>query len=144
MSYDVMVFHHGKLPSELEPLRRWFQKHMEEDVLPEKTPELFSSFLEHITQVFPPLQDCPEDRLEEACEYEIHEDFVYLCFSYSAAERAHGIVKRQAKINHLGFWDVSQSFDRTFPVTLPADRWPMLLEAAWIVLRWSNIGIRMP
>ena len=51
-----------------------------------------------------------------------------ICALAIQRRNAHGIVKRQAKINHLGFWDVSQSFDRTFPVTLPADRWPMLLE----------------
>lgn len=132
MSYDLMVFNCQKVPCEFGQLRPWLHTHMEEDVLPEKTPALFCSFLEQIQNIFPPADACLEDQFHDACDYEIHEDFIYLCFAYSAAEKAHGIVKRQAKADHLGFWDVSQSFDRTFPVTLPTDRWPMILEAQWI------------
>jgi len=132
MSYDLMVFHYEKAPCELGPLQQWFRTHMENDVLPDKVPEIFSKFLESISKLFPPINHCPEDRLEDACEYEIHEDFIYLCFAYSMAKEAHDIVKRQAKIDHLGFWDVSQSFDRTYPVTLPADKWPMIVEAKWL------------
>ncbi len=132
MSYDLMVFNQRKVPYEFSQLRPWFHTHMEEDVLPEKSPAIFCSFLDKIRKWFPPMDQCPESRLHDACDYEIHEDFIYMCFSYSAAEKAHGIVKRLAKAENLGFWDVSQSFDRTFPVTLPADRWPMILEAGWI------------
>lgn len=132
MSYDLMVFNHLKVPCELKMLRPWFCAHMESDVLPDEPPAVFRPFLERIEELFPSMNHCPEDRLEYACEYEAHEDFIYMCFGYSVSEEAHGIVKRQAKIDNLGFWDVSQSFDRTFPVTLPADKWPMLLEAAWI------------
>ena len=78
------------------------------------------------------MDQCPENRFHDACDYEVHEDFIYMCFAYSAAEKAHDTVKRLAKAEHLGFWEVSPSFDRTFPVTLPTDRWPMILEAGWI------------
>lgn len=132
MSYDLMVFNRQKVPCELEQLRPWFHTRMEQDTLPEKPPSVFVHFLEKIQKVFPPLDQCPEDRPNDACDYEIHEDFIYMCFGYPAAERAHGIVKRQAKAENLGFWEVSQSFDRTFPITLPTDRWPMILEAGWI------------
>lgn len=132
MSYDLMVFNQLKVPKELGQLKQWFCTHMENDMLPDKTPSVFSKFLENIKKVFPPINNCPEDKLEYSCDYEIHEDFIYMCFGYSIAEEAHDIVKRQAKIDNLGFWDTSQFFDRTFPVTLPADKWPMLLEARWI------------
>jgi len=132
MSYDLMVFHHVKAPHELGEMRQWFHTHMEEDVLPDNLPTRFSTFLQSIRKVFPPIEDCPEDRLDYACSYEIHEDFIYMGFGYSIAREAHDIVKRQAKMDNLGFWEVSQSFDRTFPITFPADKWPMLVEAKWI------------
>ena len=103
MSYDLMVFNCQKVPCEFGQLRPWLHTHMEEDVLPEKTPALFCSFLEQIQNIFPPADACLEDQFHDACDYEIHEDFIYLCFAYSAAEKAHGIVKRQAKADHLGF-----------------------------------------
>ncbi|MBT9779517.1 hypothetical protein GPL15_23855 [Clostridium sp. MCC353] len=132
MSYDLMVFNHLKVPYELGPLRQWFRTHMEYDVLPDTPPAIFRAFLENLQKVFPSMNHCAEERWEYACEYEVHEDFVYLCFGYSVAEEAHDIVKRQSKIENLAFWDVSQTFDRAFPITLPADQWPMVLEAKWI------------
>ena len=132
MSYDLMVFDQLKVPHKSGTLRRWFDTHMENDVLPEEPPVKFNTFLENIKKVFPSIEHCPEDGMEYACDYEIHEDFIYMCFAYSVAKEAHDIVKRQAKIDNLGFWEVSQSFDRTFPVTLPTDKWPMILEAKWI------------
>lgn len=132
MSYDLMVFNHLKAPCELGQLKQWFCAHMENDQLPDVQPAIFDTFLEKIKNVFPSIEHCPEDKLEYACEYEIHEDFVYMCFAYSVSQEAHDIVKRQAMKDNLGFWDVSQSFDRTFPITLPTDKWPMLLEAKWI------------
>lgn len=132
MSYDLMVFNHSKVPCEFETLRQWFDVHMENDVLPDKPPAIFGAFLEKLKKLFPPINNCPEGSLEYACEYEVHEDFVYMCFGYSAAQKAHDIVKRQARIDNLGFWEVSQSFDSTFPVTLPVDKWPMMIEAEWI------------
>ena len=132
MSYDLMVFNHLKAPCEFGQLNQWFCAHMENDRLPDKQPVIFGTFLENIKNVFPSIEHCPEDNLEYACDYEIHEDFIYMCFGYSVAKKAHDIVKRQARKDNLGFWDVSQSFDRTFPVTLPTDKWPMLLEAKWI------------
>lgn len=131
MSYDVMVFHPLKAPCELEQMRRWFQGQMENST-PAKDWQVFGAFLENMEKIFPPINQCPEDRLEYACEYEIHEEFVYMCFGNAVAQKAHDIAKRQAKIEHLGFWDVSQSFDRTFPITLPENRWPMMIEAGWI------------
>lgn len=132
MSYNLMVFNQRKVPCEFGQLRPWFHTHMEEDVLPEKTPAVFCSFWEKAQKLFPPMDQCPENRFHDACDYEVHEDFIYMCFAYSAAEKAHDTVKRLAKAEHLGFWEVSPSFDRTFPVTLPTDRWPMILEAGWI------------
>lgn len=132
MSYDLMVFNHLKVPYELKPLRQWLCIHMENDVLPDKPPVIFGAYLENIKKFFPSINDCPEAKLEYACDYEIHEDFIYMCFGYSVAEEVHDIVKRQARIDNLGFWDVSQSFDRTFPITLPMDKWPMTIEAKWI------------
>ena len=127
-----MVFDQSKAPCELGQMRKWFSAHMESDALSDQPPALFLSFLKTVQKKFPALSDCPDDRLDYACEYEIHRNFVYMCFGYSIAKEAHDIVKRQAKINGLGFWDVSQSFDRTFPITLPTDKWPLLLESAWV------------
>jgi len=132
MSYDIMVFNQFKVPYELRQLNQWLCTHMENDVLPDNPPAIFSSFLENIKKVFPSIDHCSENELEYACEYEIHEDFIYMCFGYSIAEEAHDIVKRQAKIDNLAFWDVSQLFDRAFPITLPTDKWPMIVEAKWI------------
>lgn len=132
MSYDVMVFDPSKIPCEFGELAHWFHGHMENDAVLARPAARFCGFLESVQNVFPSMQRCPEDRLEYACEYEIHENFIYMSFAYSAAKEAHDIVKRQAKSDQLGFWDVSQTFDRTFPVTLPNDRWPMLAEAEWI------------
>lgn len=132
MSYDLMVFDPFKVPCEFGELKRWFRGHMENDAVFDRPAARFCGFLESVQNVFPSMQRCPEDQLEYACEYEIHEDFIYMSFAYSAAKEAHDIVKRQAKSDDLGFWDVSQTFDRTFPVTLPTDRWPMLIEAEWI------------
>lgn len=132
MSYDIMVFNHLKVPCESGRLHQWFHAHMENDAILGQPTDLFDTFLKKIKIFFPPINDCPKDRLEYACDYEVHEDFVYMCFGYSVAKEAHDIVKRRAKICDLGFWDVSQSFDRTFPVTLPADRWPMVIKAKWI------------
>ena len=132
MSYDIMVFNHLKVPCEFGRLRQWFCTHMESDVILDYPPDLFGTFLTNLNPLFPPINDCPQDRLEYACDYEVHEDFMYMCFGYSVAKEAHDIVKRLAKICNLGFWDVSQSFDRTFPVTLPVDQWPMIIKAEWI------------
>ncbi len=132
MSYDLVVFNHSKVPYEFGQLDKWLCTHMEDDVILDKPPVIFNTFLENIKKVFPSIEHCPENKLEYACDYEIHENFIYMCFGYSAIKEAHGIVKRQAKIDNLGFWDVSQFFDRTFPITLPTDKWPMLLEAKWI------------
>ena len=132
MSYDVMVFDHLKVPHKSGQLKQWLNTHMEKDVLPDKPPAVFRTFLESMEKFFPSIDHCPEDKLDYGCDYEIHEDFVYMCFGYSVAKEAHDIVKRQAKMDHLGFWDVGQSFDRTFPVTIPGDKWPMILEAPWI------------
>ena len=132
MSYDLMVFNSLKVPNELGQMRQYLSTHMENDVLPDGAPAIFSTFLENIKQIFPPINNCPEDKLEYGCDYEVHEDFIYMCFAYSIAEEAHHIIKRQAKMDNLGFWDVSHSFDRTFPITLPTDKWPMILEARWL------------
>ncbi len=132
MSYDLMVFDHSAVPCEFGQLKQWWNTHMEEDKLPDKPPAVFLPFLENVKKAFPSMDDCPEDKMEYACDYEIHEAFIYMCFGYSVSREANDIVKRQAKIDDLGFWDVSQSFDRTFPVTLPTDKWPMLAEAEWI------------
>ncbi len=132
MSYDLMVFHPLKVSHGLGEVRTWFHAHMEDDVLLDKPPDIFRTFLQSVENIFPPLNRCPEERLDYACEYGIHEDFIYMCFGYSVAKEAHEIVKRQAGIDNLGFWDVSQSFDKTFPVTFPGDLWPMLAEAEWI------------
>lgn len=132
MSYDLMVFNHLEVPCKLAQLRPWLCTHMESDAFLDKTPAIFSVFLESMNKVFPSMDHCPEYQLEYACDYEIHKDFIYMCFGYSVSREAHDIVKRQARIDNLGFWEVSQSFDRTFPVTLPTDKWPMLLEAGWV------------
>jgi len=132
MSYDLMVFDHTMVPSELGALKKWFHMHMENDLLPRETPAVFHSFLESVEKVFPSMNDCPEDKLEYACDYEIHEKFIYMCLGYTVAKEAHNMIKRQAGLDNLGFWEVSQSFDRTFPVTLPMDKWPMIVEAEWV------------
>lgn len=132
MSYDVMVFNCSKVPNELGQLKKYFYEHIENDMPKDNTPHIFNTFLENIKKVFPSINDCPGDKTEYACNYSIYEDFIYMCFGYSVAKEAHDIVKHQAKADNLGFWDTSQSFDRTFPITLPADKWPMVLEASWI------------
>ncbi len=125
MSYDVMVFNHSTVPCEFKQIKQWWRAHMEDDMLLDTPPAIFHLFLESARKVFPPMDGCPEDKLEYACDYEIHRDFIYMCFGYSASKEAHDIIKRQAKIDHLGFWEVSQSFDRTFPITLPTDKFSL-------------------
>jgi len=132
MSYDLMVFNQLKVPYKSAQLNQWLCTSMENDAPIDNPPVIFHAFMENIQKIFPPINHCPENKPEYACDYEIHEDFIYMCFGYSVAREAHDIVKRQAKIDQLGFWDVSQTFDRTFPITLPTDKWPMILEANWI------------
>lgn len=131
MSYDLMVFNHLNVPAKLKQLQQYLNNHMENDMLPDKPASIFNGFLEDMQKVFPPIDNCPENMLDYACSYEIHEDFIYMGFAYSVAKQAHAITKRQAKFDNLGFWDVSQSFDRTYPITLPNDKWPMIAEAEW-------------
>lgn len=104
MSYDLMVFNHLKAPDELKQLQQWFNAHMENDVILDKTAAIFNGFLADMQKVFPPMDNCPENRLDYACSYEIHEDFIYMVFAYSVAKEAHAIAKRQAKFDNLGFW----------------------------------------
>lgn len=51
MSYDSMVFNSLKAPNVLGQMRQYLSTHMENDVLPDEAPAIFSTFLERIRDI---------------------------------------------------------------------------------------------
>lgn len=139
MSYDLVMFEKSKIPADPSGFSDWYHQKTKcddaEDLssASEKIQEAF-----HMLRTIFPSVNGPfgisDDALAEnpqiekyICDYNIKEDMMYLCFSYSISGFAHDTVKRAAYFSGVGFYDPN---DNSLPVLFES-RYPMLLEGQW-------------
>lgn len=139
MSYDLMVFEKGRIPTDQSDFLNWYNQSMESETVQDIScaSECLQKFFHSVRDIFPPMNGpfAPDEKMlsenptmeKYLCDYGIREDMIYLSFSYSVSRFAYDTVKRAAYFAGVGFFNPGGN---GVPVLFDS-RCPLLLEGEW-------------
>ena len=123
MSYDLMVFETSKAPTTKAEFMKWYEKLVEwgEDqdyddasICSSRLQDWYREMITAFPAMNGPdafsdeeLEDVDEDLVSRLTDYTIAADAIYVCFSWSQAEKAYAAMRTLAQKHSLGFFDVS-------------------------------------